>query len=97
MRARVDLARRRRADFLSMVLVSTGSGSAGGGPARGRGRPRYAFLASLRVMGASEYFTPLPLYGSGGRNPRIVAAPGATGCLPAPDAATPVRARVALG
>ncbi len=28
----------------------------------------YAFLASLRMMTSSEYFTPLPLYGSGLRN-----------------------------
>src|SRR5690606_3985509 len=45
---------------------------------------RQAFLASLRMMVSSEYFTPLPLYGSGGRKPRILAATSPTSCLSAP-------------
>src|SRR5690242_11196198 len=43
----------------------------------------YAFLASLRMMVSSEYFTPLPLYGSGGRKPRILAASSPPRCLSA--------------
>ena len=34
----------------------------------------YAFFASFRLTFSSEYLTPLPLYGSGGRNARISAA-----------------------
>ena len=34
----------------------------------------YFFLPSLRKMYSFTYLTPLPLYGSGGRNPRISAA-----------------------
>src|SRR2546427_4705170 len=49
-----------------------------------RGTRAYAFLASLRMMTSSEYFTPLPLYGSGLRNARILAATSPTTCLSAP-------------
>src|SRR5690606_23799652 len=43
-----------------------------------------AFLASLRMMFSPAYLTPLPLYGSGGRKPRILAATSPTCCLSAP-------------
>src|SRR3546814_16601370 len=49
-----------------------------------------AFLASLRMMFSPAYFTPLPLYGSGGRKPRILAATSPTRCLSAPVTPTSV-------
>src|SRR3954452_18153685 len=45
---------------------------------------RYFFLPSLRKMYSPAYFTPLPLYGSGGRNARISAATWPTFCLAIP-------------
>src|SRR5579875_1400925 len=42
------------------------------------------FLPSLRKTYSSAYFTPLPLYGSGGRKLRISAATWPTCCLSIP-------------
>src|SRR3546814_4211243 len=75
---RVDLARRRRAIFLSMV-----SGLR-------KLKADQAFLASLRMMFSPAYLTPLPLYGPGGRKPRILAATSPTRCLSAPVTQTSV-------
>src|SRR5207249_6017150 len=44
----------------------------------------YFFLPSLRNIFSSEYFTPLPLYGSGPRKARISAATCPTFCLLVP-------------
>src|SRR3546814_5034955 len=42
------------------------------------------------MMFSPAYFTPLPLYGSGGRKPRILAATSPTRCLSAPVTTTSV-------
>src|SRR5690606_7733123 len=86
-------------------LADTGTGGLGAaqsgdvlvhGLVVSRSRRRdYAFFASLRMMVSSEYFTPLPLYGSGGRKPRIFAATCPTICLSAPCTTTSVWVGVA--
>src|SRR5262249_53006969 len=52
--------------------------------------PVPAALPALRRMCSPSYFTPLPLYGSGGRNPRISAAAWPTDHLSAPEMTTRV-------
>src|SRR3546814_3578857 len=50
----------------------------------------YTTLFRSRMMFSPAYFTPLPLYGSGGRKPRILAATSPTRCLSAPVTTTSV-------
>src|ERR1041384_8386133 len=66
--ARRTRAVRRSVEFLNLAI----------------GLLRYFFLPSLRKMYSPAYFTPLPLYGSGGRNARISAATWPTFCLSIP-------------
>jgi hypothetical protein len=42
-------------------------------------------LPSLRTINSSEYLTPLPLYGSGGRSLRMIAAKLPTTSLSGPE------------
>src|SRR5437868_6261811 len=64
---------------------------------RGKG-PGYlpAALPSLRRIVSSRYFTPLPLYGSGGRKLRTLAAARPTASLSIPERITTFLSTAAL-
>src|SRR5687767_10260180 len=63
---RIDTLRRVRADTFTLLIFFT----------PGMVAPDYAapVLPTLRLMVSSRYLMPLPLYGSGGRNDRTLAA-----------------------
>src|SRR5690606_19527412 len=78
----------RNAEFADMCARRLGAAQAGNFLLHGlvlrKLKAGQAFLASLRMMFSPAYLTPLPLYGSGGRKPRILAATSPTCCRSAP-------------